>query len=138
MFEVFDHTADLGIRIRADTPEALFADAATALFSLIVANFDAVEPRETRFIRVAGEPDQAEYLLLDWLSELLYRFESEHLLLCRFDVQLGSDGLEATVEGEPFDGGRHQLDHEIKAITYHGLKLEPTASGWLAEVIVDI
>ena len=30
------------------------------------------------------------------------------------------------------------LDHEVKAITYHGLQVEQTADGWLAEVIVDI
>jgi SHS2 domain-containing protein len=30
------------------------------------------------------------------------------------------------------------LEHEVKAITYHGLKVEPADGGWLAEVIVDI
>ena len=33
---------------------------------------------------------------------------------------------------------RHELDMEIKAITYHGLKVERDGDGWLAEVIVDI
>ena len=33
---------------------------------------------------------------------------------------------------------RHRLLHEVKAITYHGLRVEPAAGGWLAEVIVDI
>ena len=39
---------------------------------------------------------------------------------------------------EPFDPDRHSLCHEVKAITYHELKVVPTADGWLAEVIVDI
>jgi SHS2 domain-containing protein len=40
--------------------------------------------------------------------------------------------------GEPLDRNRHALAHEVKAITYHRLKVEPTDDGWLAEVIVDI
>ena len=36
------------------------------------------------------------------------------------------------------DAVRHQLDVEIKAVTWHGLKVERTSDGWLAEVIVDI
>jgi SHS2 domain-containing protein len=40
--------------------------------------------------------------------------------------------------GEPLDRTRLFLSHVVKAITYHGLRLEQTAAGWLAEVIVDI
>jgi SHS2 domain-containing protein len=46
--------------------------------------------------------------------------------------------LRAAAWGEPVDPARHELDHEVKAITYHGLKLERDGDGWLAEVIVDI
>ncbi len=51
---------------------------------------------------------------------------------------MGLGGLEAAAWGEPMDPSRHELNHEVKAITYHGLKVEQTADGWLAEVIVDI
>ncbi len=77
-------------------------------------------------------------LLFDWLSELLYIYETRHLLLAHFEVTVGEAGLAATARGEPIDHGRHQIDHEVKAITYHGLKLERQGEGWLAEVIVDI
>jgi SHS2 domain-containing protein len=37
------------------------------------------------------------------------------------------------------DPARHQMDHEVKAITYHGLRVARQDDGtWLAEVIVDI
>ncbi len=48
------------------------------------------------------------------------------------------DGLTGVAWGEPLDHTRHELAHEVKAITYHGLRVERTADGWLAEVIVDI
>jgi SHS2 domain-containing protein len=79
-----------------------------------------------------------EYLLFDWLNELLYAFESEKLLLAEFDLKLKDQQLTATCRGEPMDPARHQMEHEVKAITYHGLRVEQTADGWQSEVIVDI
>ena len=72
------------------------------------------------------------------MKELLYRFDSEHWLGSRFEVHVSQNGLEASAWGEPLDPARHRLLHEVKAITYHGLKVEQTRDGLLAEVIVDI
>jgi SHS2 domain-containing protein len=47
-------------------------------------------------------------------------------------------GIVATARGEPIDLKRHEIDNEVKAITWCGLKVERSADGWLAEVIVDI
>jgi SHS2 domain-containing protein len=79
-----------------------------------------------------------DYLLFDWLKELLYHFAADHLLLGSFAVQTTDTGLTGKAWGEPLDRSRHLLEHEVKAITYHGLRVEQTVDGWLAEVIVDI
>ena len=136
MFETFDHTADLGLRIRALDLNGLFAEAATAVFSTIVEDLDTVRPLDRFDIELLGA--DREYLLFDWLRELLYRFDAEHRLFSRFDVQVRDDGLKGSAWGEPLDPDRHELAHEVKAITYHGLKVERTPDGWLAEIIVDI
>jgi SHS2 domain-containing protein len=136
MYETFDHTADLGLRIRAPDLNALFAEAARALFSALVENLDAVVPEHHLEIDLQGE--EREYLLFDWLKELLYHFDVEHLLFSRFEVEILPNGLHASAWGEPYDPARHELAHEVKAITYHGLRIEQTPDGWLAEVIVDI
>ena len=136
MYETFDHTADLGLRIRAPDLDALFAEAGQALFSVIVEDLTSVEPRQRFEFRLEG--DEREFLLFDWLKELLYRFDSEHWLGSRFEVHVSRNGLEASAWGEPLDPARHRLLHEVKAITYHGLKVEQTRDGLLAEVIVDI
>jgi SHS2 domain-containing protein len=138
MYEVFEHTADIGLRVNAATPEELFIDSGRGFFSLIVNNLDDVKPRESIEIKVPGSKDELDYLLVDWLNELLYLFDSRQLLLDEFAVSLTDFGLQATVRGESFDAARHRLEHELKAITYHGLKVEKTAEGWLAEVILDI
>jgi SHS2 domain-containing protein len=138
MYETFEHTADLGLRVRAADLNALFAEAGQALFAAILdgAGLGAVLAKQPLEVRLPG--DDLEYLLFDWLKVLLYHFDADHLLLSRFDVQLSADGLAATAWGEPLDPARHELGHEVKAITYHGLSVERTADGWLAEVIVDI
>lgn len=136
LFELFEHTADLGLRLRAATLEELLVEAGRGLLAMLVANPEAVQPVQTRAIELAAE--EPAYLLFDWLSELLFAFESEKLLHSEFDVRLVSGKLLATCRGEPMDAARHQMEHEVKAITYHGLRVEQTAGGWQAEVIVDI
>jgi SHS2 domain-containing protein len=136
MYETFEHTADLGLRIRAADLDTLFAEAARALFAAVVEDIDTIEPRDRFDVSLAD--DNREFLLFDWLKELLYQFDSEHRLFSRFETHVSATGLTATAWGEPLDEARHALSHEVKAITYHALKVEQTADGWLAEVIVDI
>ncbi len=136
MYEIFEHTADLGLRIRADDLNALFAEAARALFSVIVANPDDVRPLQQMTLEIEGR--QRDELLRDWLGELLYTFHTSHLLFVEFDVDVGPAGLKATARGEPIDANRHEIEAEVKAVTYHQLKVEQDDAGWLAEVIVDI
>jgi SHS2 domain-containing protein len=135
-YRTFEHTADLGLIVDAPGREGLFSEAGRALLSVLVDNPDAVRPEREVIIEVSGsEPD---YLLFDWLNEILYRFEKERLLLSEFDVTFGSEGLKANARGEPLDPARHEPAHEIKAITYHQLEMRETDDGWRARFIVDI
>ena len=141
MFEHFDHTADLGLRVQAATLEELLAEAGRGLLAMIVANPQEVRGSQSRSIEMSAAGPA--YLLFDWLSELLYAFESEKLLLSEFQIELDESQsplrLRATCRGEPMDTARHTMDHEVKAITYHGLDVRRNDDGtWQAEVIVDI
>ena len=138
MYETFEHTADVGLRVRAATLEELFAEAARGLFSLIVESFDEIEPAKQFEIVVPGRPEAIDYQLFDWLNELLFRFERDRVVFSKFAVQFSDGGLGAIAWGEPIDTARHQLDHEVKAITYHRLKVAQESDGWMAEIIVDI
>jgi SHS2 domain-containing protein len=136
MYETFAHTADLGLRVRAGDLDELFADAAAGLFSLVVNDVPSdLDATECRF---EIEGSRLDLLLLDWLNELLYVFDSERMVLGSFEVEVGSAGLRATARAQPLDPDRHGLLREVKAITYHGLKVEQDGEQWLAEVIVDI
>lgn len=136
--EVFDHTADLGLRITAESLDDLFRAAAEGLFNVITADRSTIEPRESETVELRA--DSLESLLVDWLNELIFRVEVRHRFYGRFDAKVAEDGrsLSATIVGEPIDPGRHVLDHEVKAATHHGLFVRRDGDGWLAEVIVDI
>jgi SHS2 domain-containing protein len=139
--EVFDHTADLGLRVTAGDLDDLFQTAALGLFEVITADRTGIEPREAE--SVAVEADSLERLLIDWLNELIFRSETGRKLYGRFDVAVdvgdaGRARLSGTIRGEPIDAARHVLDHEVKAATHHAAFVRRTPEGWLAEVIVDI
>ena len=136
MYELFEHTADLGLRVQGATLEELLVEAARGLLIMLVANPQDVRPLKS--ITISIDEIEPAYLLFDWLSELLYAFEHEKLLLAHFDLKLFDHKLTAICRGEPMDTSRHQMEHEVKAITYHGLRVEQASGGWEAEVIVDI
>jgi SHS2 domain-containing protein len=137
MFEVLEHTADVGLRVRAADLNALFAEAARGLFSLMVEN-GAEEVASEIQHEVALKASNLEDLLHDWLSELLYQFEVQHRVLGRFDVQVEGTSLRASVAGQKLDRSRHGLLHEVKAVTYHRLSVRQQGTEWEVEVILDI
>jgi SHS2 domain-containing protein len=132
-YEELDHTADVGIRAYGGRLEELFASAAAGMFSLI-ANLRTV--RAVGEVEVRVSADDLEALMVRWLSELLFLHETQRLLLKAFDVHLDGLTLTARVRGEAIDKKRHELKLNIKAVTYHGLRVDPKAG--VAEVIFDI
>lgn len=136
--EMFDHTADVGLRVSAESLDSLFQTAAEGLFDYVVVNRGDV--RETIVETVILDAGDSLELLAKWLNELVFRSETMHRLYHRFDVRVSDDGrsLSAEIRGEPINRDRHILDHEVKAVTQHGLTLSRTDAGWLAELILDI
>jgi len=136
VYELFDHTADIGLRVVSPDLDDLFGEAAKGFFSIVV---DKIPQRGTpKRLEFGLEADRVEFLFVDWLNELLYVFDTKHMLLDNFDVRIDGTRLAATALARPLDHERDQLLREVKAATYHGLRVEQTTNGWIAEVILDI
>ncbi|HOG06696.1 MAG: archease [Syntrophales bacterium] len=160
-YEVFDHTADLGILFEGRDLADLFETAAFAVFDLMT-ELPAVEERRThRFIVTGGD---REDLLVNFLRELLYLFNGRGFLVRRCAVRIDDAGepetrsrpapseavsvgsepvppqwrLEAEAAGEPFAPDRHRMKTEIKAVTYHGLEIRETTAGWWGRIVCDV
>ena len=136
MYEFFEHTADLGLRVRTRDLNGLFRDAAVGFFAMVVEELPRGRTGSSRTFSIPGR--RHDYLLLDWLNELLYVFDTERVLLGDFEVSVSDSGVAAGMSAWPWDEEVDRPLREVKAITYHGLRVEQTAEGWLAEVIVDI
>jgi SHS2 domain-containing protein len=136
MFEILEHTADIGFRARGSTLAELFAKAALAMCSISM-ELDDVRPRLEYPLAASGE--DYESLLVNWLSEILYWTDGRQLALCEFRVQHIETGVVSGVaRGEPRDPERHPARVIVKAVTYHQLKVVEDAYGWMAEVYLDI
>ena len=136
-FKIIDHTADVGVvAYGADLGQA-FSNAARALFSLIT-ELDLVKVVLRRDIELEA-PDE-ESLLIEWLNELIYLFDTENILFKRFEVSvLNSKRLKARGYGEEVDSFRHRLKTGVKAATYHMLSVtRDKDKGYRAQVIFDI
>ena len=139
-FRVLEHTADVGFEAFGRTKEEVFVNAGRALLNLMV-DLDSICPREDLRIEVSvsGSDADASGLLVNWLSEILYLYDAEGWLLHDFEIcSLNGRSISAVARGEKSDRARHQVKLLVKAITYHQLALEETASGWRAQVYVDI
>ena len=137
--EFFDYTGDLGIHLYAESLDQLFEAAAAAVTSSIC-DVSLVESRREASVALAGP--SIDLLFVDWLDELLYRFETQGLLVKSSSVTITRppDGYQliATLSGDQYDHGRHRVKTLIKAVTYHRLSVIETAAGWQATVVLDV
>lgn len=135
-YRIFDHTADLGVEVYGTDERDLFRNAALALYD-IMTDRHRVRGREERQIAVEGA--DREELLVNFLREALSLYNSEGWLVNECAIREMDDcHLRATVTGEPFDPGRHTMNREIKAVTYHQAHIHRTARGWTGRVICDV
>lgn len=134
-FEIIDHTADIGIIAYGANLAEAFSNAARALFSLITEPEDV---KEALYRDIEIEAPDEENLLVGWLNELIYRFDTENILFKRFDItHLDSTGLKARGYGEKADSSRHKLKTGVKGATYYMLEVSKGGS-CKVQVLLDI
>jgi len=135
-YEFVDHTGDIGVRVFGQTLPELFQQAAEAL-TFIIADPETIRIKEIRKILLEAKTD--EELLITWLNELVYLFDTEGLLFKSFEVLSVHDHhFEALAQGERYVQDRHPIKTAVKAATYHQLKIENHQGVWTAQVIFDL
>jgi len=134
-FKILEHTADVGIIAYGTDLKQAFANAARGMFSLIT---ELKDIREVLQREVSVSATDKENLLVEWLNELIYLFDTENILGKRFEIsELDNTHLKTTVFGEKVDRSRHQIKIGIKATTYHMLEIKHD-DGYQVRVIFDI
>lgn len=136
-FEYLEHTADVKFRAYGRTPEEMLSNAAAALFG-IMTDLSKIQNKETWKTELTA-PD-LEQLAYDWLSEIVFLFETESAVFSTFDVKLKRNGdwrLEAQIGGERTDLSRHNFDNEVKAVTLHEFEVRKNEI-WCLQAVLDV
>ena len=141
-FEIFDHTADVGLMVRAASLPDLLETAARAAFGIMILDVprEVVKAEEVAIEVRQDLADDLGELLVVWLQELLFRFEMGRWVPIRFAFEEAAAGrARAQVGFGLFDPDRDRTGPEIKAVTYHQLSVRHEPDGtWSARVILDI
>lgn len=133
-FEEISHTADVKIRARAPTLDALFSEAFLALMLVVFGN-----DRNERIVKeIQIESDNIESLLCDFLSEVLFIAEVEGLVFSQADITINNLHLTAILKGETFDPLRHSSGTEVKGISYSGLIIQKDGNGYMLDILFDV
>lgn len=145
---IVEHTSDIGISVIADTLKELFEKSAYGMFSLLVDKMKEVFCKKKLKIKVDGiDP---ESLLVNWLNELLYVYNTKKMLFSKFKLNIYSDKnrrdknkeilkLSAEIFGEKIIPQKHNICIEIKSATYHNLKIQRLVSGkYQTQIIFDV
>ncbi|MFA5388811.1 MAG: archease [Candidatus Omnitrophota bacterium] len=139
-FEIIDHTADAGIKVQGATLTELFENAAKGMFAVIAGEgYKAQGTKVEKKITVKENRDDIESVLVSWLSELLYLFNREKIYLDSFRIlSLNNNGIEAEAGGVNIDLYQSDLYREIKAVTFHNLKIQENEEGFNCVIIFDL
>jgi SHS2 domain-containing protein len=126
-YRLLPHTADLRFRVQGRTfPDLL----SRAVFALTDQCVDArrVSSKKSKKIRIrAGTPEE---ILVRLLQEVLFLFDVKGFVSRSFKS--------GRLLGEDFDPEKHRPKSEIKAATFHGLKVKKRSGVWSADVVLDV
>jgi len=135
-FKFIDHTGDMGILIFGKDPPELFVHAAEGLFHILT---DPKKVRKKSTKEISIQANGMEELLVSWLNEFIYLFDTRGLLFSRFQVLTLNDyAIKAIAKGETYEEGRHPIKRTIKGTTYHQLRIFEDGGAWKAQVIFDL
>jgi SHS2 domain-containing protein len=150
-FEVIDISGDVGLRAYGEDLKDAFINAAIGMFSLVT---DLEMVKEEKAINVSVESDSLEGLVVSWLNELVFYFDTYGFLGKKVSItefttpqplvggqqqaSLQAYKLKASLAGEDFDPERHESKLLVKAATYHRLRIDKKNDIWEIDVIFDI
>ncbi len=135
-FRLLEHTADIGIEAWGPQLGDLFEQAALGLKSLLIGTSPVAEAQTSPVRLDADDPGE---LLVAWLNEIIFLFETQNLVPGSFRIeQVDRTGLQALVCNEAFAPDRHTVERQVKAATYHQLYLGKEADGWHARIYLDL
>jgi SHS2 domain-containing protein len=128
--------SEIAVRVVGNSQADLFANSAFALFDVMV-EMESVESKERLPLEVEGT--DRDDLMVNWVRELLYLYQSGGYLLKEFHIrEVKGTVVRAEVAGEKIDPDRHEIKQEIASVAFHKSRMEKTGSQWTAHLIFEL
>ncbi len=141
-FEFLDIApADAAFVAHGSSLDEVFANSALAVSAIMT---DVMKVGTVEKVTMSANGYDLNSLMFDWLSKVLYVSSTENVLFSKFEVKIrkgaGKDDfiLEAVCWGEKIDLEKHEINAEVKAITYHKMEIKEEGDKWRAQVVVDL
>jgi SHS2 domain-containing protein len=131
-YEEIDHTADWAFRVSAPSREALFTEAAGALYAM---GGVQTQPAANQTRNISLRADDPESLFVQWLNELVFLLDRERIALRDIQIDRITD-TELRGSGHPAEV--RSVGKYIKAATYSGLRITQAGGVWQATVVLDV
>ena len=136
MFQLLEHTSDIGILARGTTREEALIAASQGLSNILV-DPAPFRPLEERYFRATGRDESAQ--IINWLNEIIFFFDTDGIVFVDFQIDTWTETeIVGRARGERFDIDRHEFRTAVKAATYHQFESHPTTDGWEMRVFVDV
>lgn len=131
-YQVLEHTADLRIAAWGKNEVELFQNMALGLQETMLGrSLETIKPSVSRKVEVEGE--KAEWLLIDFLNEVIFLSETYNEIYSHCQVKIENNKLEAILKGS-----RSVFDLEVKAATFHDFEFKKENGFLKAVVVFDI
>ena len=140
-YEFLNHPADVWVHAWGKTFEEAIEN---CVYSLMETMFEGniIENKITRDVII--EENTKGSLLVAFLSEFLYIFDTEELIINHVKINpiirnsSGKLEIHAKCQGEVFDPSKHTPDIEVKAITYSYLEIKEEKKRIDIKIVYDI
>jgi len=123
-YKVLDHATDAFIEVTASSLTEAFKVAGDSVVDTILDN-SKIEEKEERNIVVMGK--DLNYLLYNWLEDLIYLIITEGFAIKKLDITLEKNEeytISAQIFGEDIDIKKHGFKVEIKSPTFHEMDIK--------------
>ncbi len=135
-YKVIDTTADTGIEVWGHNLKELFEEAARGMISIMY-DVDKIEEKQKKEIEIKGIDE--EDLLISLLNEIIYLKDAEKFLVKRVIIEdIKDKNLKVLLLGETYDPNKHEIIEDIKAATYHNIKILKEKDNLKTKIIFDV
>ena len=121
--KIFEHTADAGIHVEAETISKAFKELSLA-FTEIITGGNLPDAKFS--FDVSLESEELDTILINYVSYLIYLFDTENFIVSSVNLDIRTNmpySITGQLEGESYDEEKHGYGVEIKAVSYHMLEI---------------